>query len=358
MSGVPQAVGADDRFVQAVDDFDEINRLFRAKHWTDGLPIVPPTEARVARMLAATALAPDTLIARLAPAFGEATVERIAVNAVMAGCDPEYLPLLITVVHAVNEPQFNLQGIQATTNPVAVWILVNGPVARQLAINAGHNCLGEGAWANLTIGRALRLILRNIGGAIPGEMDRSTQGQPGRIAFCCAENEDDSPWTPWHVERGFARAAGTVTVIAAEGTINMNTHTKTAEELIRVTADTMIHPPSNEYCNGGEPFIIYGPEHANIFHAAGLDKAEVKRRLWAASKMPASRMAAKDLGRARGSRREELGEIGPDTLLPIAKRPEDIGLVVAGGPGTHSIYVPCFGNSRAVTLEVTGGLPA
>ena len=343
---------------EAQDDLDAINRTYRDKKWSDGLPVVPPTAARVEKMLSKVARPRHDVVTTLAPGFGAATVELIAINAVLAGCDPEYMPALLAAVEAVSAPEFNLQGIQATTNPVAVWILVNGPVARQLAINAGHNCLGEGAWANLTIGRALRLILRNIGGAIPGEMDRSTQGQPGRIAFCCAENEDDSPWTPWHVERGFAAGTSTVTVIAAEGTINMNTHTKTAEELIRVTADTMIHPPSNEYCNGGEPFIIYGPEHANIFHAAGLDKAEVKRRLWAASMMPASRMAAKDLGRARGSRREELGEIGPDTLLPIAKRPEDIGLVVAGGPGTHSIYVPCFGNSRAVTLEINDGLPA
>lgn len=354
MSAVAPGSYTDGKFVEAPDDLDEINRLFRRNNWTDGLPIVPPTEARVARMLAATSLKPDFVVASLAPAFGEATVERIAVNAVMAGCDPEYLPLLITAVQAVSDPQFNLQGIQATTNPVAVWILVNGPIARRLSINASHNCLGEGSWANLTIGRALRLILRNIGGAIPGQMDRSTQGQPGRIAFCCAENEQDSPWTPWHVDRGFAANASTVTVIAAEGTINMNTHTKTAEELIRVTADTMIHPPSNEYCNGGEPFIVYGPEHAEIFHLAGLAKSDVKRLLWESSRMLASRMAVKDLGRAQGSRREELGEIGPDTLLPIAKRPEDIGLVVAGGPGTHSIYVPCFGNSRSVTLEIAG----
>jgi hypothetical protein len=337
---------------EAPEDYDAINQLYRERRWSDGLPIVPPTAERVAQMLGRTRRRPDEVVALVAPGFGAATVERIAINAVMAGCDPEYLPVVIAAVEAAAGEEFNLQGIQATTNPVAVWVVVNGPAAQRLGVNGAFNCLGQGAWSNATIGRALRLVLQNCGGALPGEMDRATQGQPGKYSFCCAENESASPWEPLHVERGFGRAASTVTVVGAEGTMNMNTHTKDAGELIRAIAETMQHPPSNEYTHGGEPWLILSPEHAEILKAAGLSKAEVKRRLWEGSKMPARRMTDKDLLRVHDSRGKELGRITPDTLLPVSPRPEDIWIVVAGGPGTHSVYVPCFGNSRAVTREV------
>jgi hypothetical protein len=335
--------------IEAPDDLEAINRLYRDRKWGDGLPIVPPTLERVERMLRHTKRGRHDVVAQVAPGFGDATVERIAINCVMAGCDPEYLPVVIAATEAVAEPQFNLQAIQATTNSVAVWIIVNGPAARQLGVNAAYNCLGQGTWANGTIGRALRLVLQNVGGALPGEMDRATHGQPGKYSFCCAEREDATPWQPLHVERGHAPEASTVTVVGAEGTMNMNTHSKDPAEFIRVCAETMMHPPSNEYTHGGEPWIILSPEHADILARAGFSKDEVKRRLWEGSKMPATRMTEKDLLRVHDSRTAELGSIGPDTLLPICPRPEDIGLIVAGGPGTHSVYVPCFGNSRAVT---------
>jgi hypothetical protein len=344
----------DDRAVlfEAPDDIDAINQLYRARRWSDGLPVVPPTVERVQQMLAGARRSPGEVVARVAPGFGAATVERIAINAVLAGCDPEYLPLVIAAVEAAAVPEFNLQGIQATTNPVAVWVVVNGPAAQRAGVNGTFNCLGQGAWANATIGRALRLVLQNIGGALPGEMDRATHGQPGKYSFCCAENETANPWEPLHVERGFARESSAVTVVGAEGTMNMNTHTKDAGELIRAIAETMQHPPSNEYTHGGEPWVILSPEHAEILKGAGLSKSEVKRRLWEGSKMPARRMTDKDLLRVHDSRGKELGRITPDTLLPVSPRPEDIWIVVAGGPGTHSVYVPCFGNSRAVTREV------
>src|SRR5690606_24703599 len=135
--------------------------------------------------------------------------------------------------------QFNLQGIQATTNPVAVWVIVNGPGAKHLGLNAGINCLGQGAWANAALGRAVHLVLQNVGGALPGEMDRATQGQPGKYTFCCAENEAANPWEPLHVERGFRADATTVTVVGAEGTMNMNTHTKDVDQLLNAFAETM-----------------------------------------------------------------------------------------------------------------------
>lgn len=334
------------------DDLDAINRAFQARRWGDGLPIVPPTRPRVQAMLAATPLERHEPIARLAPAFGTATVERIAINAVMAGCFPEYLPLLIAAVRAVADPRFNLQGVQATTNPVCVWLIVNGPAVQQLDVNAGFNCLGQGSWANATLGRALRLVLQNVGGALPGDMDRATHGQPGKYSFCCAENEAASPWEPLHVERGFARGTSTVTVVGASGTLNMNTHAKDADDLIRALADSMAFAASNDYWIGGQPWLILSPEHAQVLHSAGLTKPEVRRLLWESSKMPAGRMAHKDFERTRISRRAELGEIEASTLLPVSTAPEDIGLVVAGGPGTHSVYVPSFGETRAVTQSI------
>jgi len=338
---------------EAPDDLDAINRLYRERRWSDGLPIVPPTRERVERMLMGTKRNRYDDVARVAPAFGAATVERIAINAVLAGCDPEHLPILIAATEAIAEPQFNLQGIQATTNPVAVWLVINGPIAQRLNVNSTCNCLGQGAWANATLGRALHLILQNVGGALPGEMDRATQGQPGKYSFCCAENEEASPWEPLHVERGFSPDESTVTVVGAEGTLNMNTHSKDAAEFLRIVAETMIHPPSNEYVHGGEPWLVLGPEHADVLERGGCSKADVKRRLWELSKMPAARMSVRDLLRARESRGRELGEIGEDTLLTIAAHPEQIMIVVAGGPGTHSVYVPCFGNSRAVTRAIS-----
>jgi hypothetical protein len=336
------------------DDLDRINALYRDRRWSDGLPIVPPTPERVQRMLAGwPGRDPHELVATLVPGFGAATLHRIAINAVLAGCGPQHFAPLVAAVQALADPAFNLQAIQATTNPVAVWVLVNGPAAAALQFNGGTNCLGEGSWGNATLGRAVRLVLRNIGGAWPGELDRTTHGQPGRYAWCCAENETDSPWPPLHVERGFAVEANTVTVIGAEGTLNLNSHSKTADELVRVFAESMIHPPSNEYTHGGEPFLIVGPEHARVFAEGGYSKATLRQALWEASRMPAGRMAGRDRQRAVISRREELGEIGNDTLLPIAPRPDGIGVVVAGGPGTHSVYVPCFGNSLAVTRAFT-----
>ncbi|HTE13695.1 MAG TPA: hypothetical protein VK642_01330 [Burkholderiales bacterium] len=337
---------------EALDDLDAINKLYRERRWSDGLPIVPPTRERVARMLAGTRRKPDEVIATLPPGFGEATVERIAINAVMAGCDPEYLPVLIAATGAVAEAQFNIQGIEATTNSAAVWLVLNGPIVQQLEVNATFNCLGQGTWANATLGRAMRLILQNIGGALPGDMDRATQGQPAKYTFCCGESEAQSPWEPLHVERGFARDVSTVTVVAAEGTLNMNTHSKEAGELLRVIAESMVHPTSNEYCHGGEPWLVFAPEHADILKAGGLSKRDVKQRLWELTRMPARHLSVKEILRAQASRSDEYGEIKPETLLSISRTPDDIWFIVAGGPGTHSVYVPCFGNSRAVTREI------
>lgn len=338
--------------IEVPDDLDAFNRMYHGRGWTDGLPVIPPTVERVERMLRYSRRTPDEMVAVIPPGFGAATVERIAINAVLAGCSPNHLPVLIAAVEAVAAPEFNLQGMQTSTHPVAIWLIVNGPIAQQLQVNSTFNCLGQGSAANATLGRALRLLLQNVGGALPGEMDRATQGQPGKYSFCCAENETGNPWEPLHVSRGYAPGASAVTVVGAAGTLNMNTHAKDSGDVLRVIADSMVYPTSNDYWIGGEPWIVLGPEHAEILHRDGLSKREVQRRLWEACKMSAARMAAKELERTRNARNAELGDIGLDTLLPISPRPEDIGIVVAGAPGTHSVYVPSFGDTRSVTRKV------
>lgn len=338
--------------VEAEDDFDAMNALMRERGWSDGLPMIPPTAQRVEAMLAYCDRPWDEPVAKMAPRYGEATPLRLAANAVMSGCRPEYFPLLVLAIEAMCEEPFNLYAIQATTHLCAPLVVVNGPVVKELDINAGHNAFGPGWQANATIGRAIRLALVNIGGAIPGSGDMSTFGAPSKFSYLAAENEEASPWEPLHVERGFARDASTVTVVGAEGNLNMNTHTKDAGELVRAFAETMQHPPCNDYCHGGEPWIVIGPEHAEIFHRAGLSKAELKRQLWEHSKMPAARMTDRDILRVRDSRGAELGEIRPDTPLPVSHRPEDIYLIVAGGPGTHSTYIPSFGNTQSVTRAI------
>jgi len=338
--------------VEVADDIEAINALYRERQWGDGLPVIPPTRERVERMLAGTQRAHDEVVAEVAPGFGAATVQQIAVNAVLAGCEASHMPVLIAAVEAISAPEFNLQAVSTTTNAATAWVIVNGPVAQKLGMNSGLNCLGQGNWANATIGRAVHLIMQNIGHALPGEMDRATQGQPGKFTFCCSENEAASPWMPLHVERGFKSEQSTVTVVGASGTLNMLCHEKDAMDLLRVIADSMIYPASNDYWCGGAPWLVLGPEHADILHLAGLSKADVKALLWEKTKMQASRRSIKDLARTRDARSAELGEIGPDTLLPISPTPDEIGILVAGGPGTHSVYVPTFGNTRSVTRVI------
>jgi len=347
-TGKPMAAAA----ITIADDLIAFNDECERRRWSDGLPLVPPTPERVEQMLAGTKRARDEMVARIAPGFGEASVERIAINAVMAGCRPQELPVLIAAVEAVADERFNIQGIQATTNPVAPWIIVNGPLAATLGINAGINCLGQGTRANAVLGRALRLVLQNIGGAFPGEMDRATHGQPGKYTFCCAENEAASPWQPLHVERGFGADESVVTVVGAAGTLNLNSHSKDAADLLHALAISMIHPTSNDYHFAGEPWLVLSPEHADVLKRGGYSKADVKQKIWEQSKMPAASYARKDFERVQHARGSELGGISADTLLPIGPSPDEIGIVVAGGPGTHTVYVPTFGQTRAVSRRV------
>ncbi len=196
---------ADDRFLAIADDldFEDANEALYHAGVTDGLPVIPPTQTRVAKMLTGTTRDPGQSLGTMGPAYGQATIEKIAINAVMAGCQPEYLPVLVAACEALLEYDFNLYGINATTHPVTPMLVVNGPAVERLRINSGYNCMGQGWRANATIARAIRLILVNIVGGTPGSGDRATHGTPTKFSFCLGENELASPWEPLHVRRGF-----------------------------------------------------------------------------------------------------------------------------------------------------------
>ncbi|ETW94346.1 MAG: hypothetical protein ETSY1_35235 [Candidatus Entotheonella factor] len=207
--------------IELSDDFEAFNDYAMAQGWSDGLPLIPPTEARVERMLQGYERTSGSVIAHLPVEEAPCTVEKLAINAVMAGCKPSYMPLLIATVQAVVDPAFNLTAIQATTNPVTPMIIVNGPIRQQLGINSGYGCFGPGWQANATIGRALRLLLINVGGAVPGVQDMSVMGQPGKYTMCVGENEEESPWEPLHVERGLQPRQSAVTVVGISGCFNI-----------------------------------------------------------------------------------------------------------------------------------------
>ena len=352
MMDMVQLLKAPQAGFEAEDDFEAVNVYCRERGWTDGLPIVPPTQERVERMLAYCNRAWDEPIAALPPRFGAATPLRLAANAVMAGCLPEQFPIVMLALEAMSDERFNLYGIQATTHPCAPLIIVNGPIARELGINSGHSAFGPGAHANATIGRAVRLALVNIGGAIPGLGDMSTYGSPTKYSYCAAENEAASPWEPLHVELGFAKEASTVTVVAAEPPHNINDHeSTTAEGLLKTMAGTMATPGVNDIHHPlAAPVVLFCPEHAATVAAGGYSKADVKKYLFENARVPLSKFSDENVNRRLRKRMpEEFAKAGMDAMVPVAKSPENYTIVVIGGAGKHSAFIPTFGNTRLVT---------
>ncbi len=323
-----------------------ILRHYQDQGWTDGLPIVPPTEDDLREFLRFTDRAPREVVAVLPPRQGEATVERIAINAVMAGCRPEYLPVVITAVEALADPAFNLDSIQATTHPVAPLLIVNGPIAREIGINAGYNAFGQGFRANLTIGRAVRLLLMNVGGGLPGTGDRATQGSPAKIAYCVAENEDANPWEPLHVEAGFPADTSTVTAIGCEGPHNIQDHfSYTGLGILKVIAGAMGQAGSNNILAGGHPLLSLGPEHAATIARDGFTKRQVKEFVFEHARFPLARLGEE----YRKHLIQRGAKDAPDTMVPAVRSADDLSVIVVGGAGKHSCWQPTFGDQTAPT---------
>lgn len=302
-----------------IDETEDFMEACYENGWTDGLPVVPPTPERVERMLNGTDRNPDELIAVVPPKWGRATIEKVAINAVIAGCKPVYLPLVLAAVEAMTSEQFNLHGVQVTTSHVGPMLIVNGPIRKQLEINDGFNLFGQGWRANATIGRAVRLVCTNIGGALPGELDRAAFGHAGKYTCCIAEKEEASPWQPLHVDRGFQADDSTVTVFAAAGPQTVNDHgSNTAEGILNTIANNIAAPGNSS----GETLLVIGVEHAKTISEDGFSKDDLRQHI-------------------------------ADTTKQYSA--ENLLLMVAGGPaGRWTIIVPGWGSpsSRAVTIKV------
>ena len=258
---------------------DEIEACFD-RGWSDGLPVVPPTPLRVVRMLQGTKRAPDEVLGRVPPNLAECTVEKVAINVVMAGCKPEYLPVVLTAVEAALMDEFCMHGLLATTWFSGPVVIVNGPITRAIGMNSGGNALGQGNRANATIGRALQLVIRNVGGGRPGGVDRAALGNPGKYTFCFAEDESDPCWDSLAVERGFSPEASTVSLFAGDGVQGMfDQKSRQPESLARSYAAclrTVAHP---KIAMGADAFLVVTPEHLRVFREAGWTKQRLQEEL-------------------------------------------------------------------------------
>jgi hypothetical protein len=317
--------------------------------WTDGLPVVPPTADRVSAMLEAARLAPGKQIAFVEHRSVAITAEKVAINAVMAGCKPEYLPVVVAAVEGIGDPRWSYHGPGTSTGGAAVLMIVNGPIARELDINAGDNLFGPGWRANLTIGRAVRLVMRNVCGSLPGLLDRGTLGHPGKLSYVIAENEVDSPWTPLHVERGFRPEQSTVTVIASEAPHQFyNQLSPTAEGVLTTLADSM--RISGTVMGQSTYAVILAGEHMRTIAGSGWGKKEIRQFLFDHTKN--SHAHLKRTQRMAGAAQPA----DETTMRPLVASPDDILVVAAGGrAGAFSAFVPGWGsarNSEAVTKEV------
>jgi hypothetical protein len=313
-------------------------QYFINRGWSDGLPVLPPTESAIDAMMAASDLKKDELLGVIPPLNGTATAERVAANAVMAGCLPDYFPLVLAAVQGVLQPGFNLDGVQTTTGNVAPLIIINGPCRNTLQINYSSNVLGQGWRANATIGRALRLVLSNIGGAVPGVYDKATLGQPAKYTFCIAENEEENPWEPLHIERGFPLNTNVVSVFGCSGVNSaVDMASQTANGLLKTFALTMIGGLTSGVTST-ETMLIICPEHAAILAAGGYSKAAIRNELFVAARVPQEKISDENLELL--SKRRPMWFQHNESAIGVVDRPEDIWILVAGGKGAKSAYIP------------------
>ncbi len=327
--------------------FDELEEMFE-RGWTDGLPVIPPTRSRVEAMLGSHD--PSELLGEIAPAMARVTLERVAACGVLAGCRPEYFPVLVAAVQAVLEPAFNVGGQAVTTQPVGQVVVVNGPVRDAIGLNGSVGALGPGWRPNMTIGRALRLVITLTGGGFPGRLDRSALANPGKVGLCFAEDEEVSPWEPLHAERGYDPGRSVVTVFGADAPLSISDHRSTGpDELARVLGEAAAATWSpNWWPLGGTSLFVLCPEHARSFAEWGWSKQQVRDAMFEAVRRPAATL--------------RWGETTPlvlaaddDQLIGKWSRPEDIVIVVAGGEAGRfsAVFGPCLGmDAQPISKEV------
>jgi hypothetical protein len=318
--------------------------------WTDGLPVVPPTDASIAAMLAGAALGGHEVIGEIPSRNTSVRADKLAINAVLAGCRPEYLPVVVAAVRGLCRPEFAYHGPASSTGGSAIVLIVNGPIARRLGVNAGTNAFGQGHRANATIGRAVRLTMMNVMSTRPGLLDRATLGTPGKYTFCFAENEEDHPWQPLHVERGLRPGDSAVTVMASNSLGQVyNQLARTPEPLLRCFADALCNLGTPNVRGFNESLIVVAGEHAEVLRAAGWSRRDTQRFV-----MEHARRLVADFKRAG----RLPGAVEPEdetTWRHVFEAPEDILIVCAGGrAGSWSACLPGWGKkwTRSVTVPI------
>ena len=343
------------RRVEVDASFDAIQDYYEQQGWTDGLPVVPATEDLVRRMLLPYGQDPSTSLGIVQPRNAEVTLEKLAINAVMAGCKPEHFPVVVAAVKAALKPDFNIASVQATTGGAAPAVIVNGPLASELGINGDSGCFGPGYRANAVIGRAFRLFVRNVAGLIPGEMDKATLALPARYTFCFAENEERSPWQPRHEELGLDPTASMVTLMGVRGMYTiMESTSPTGIQVLRTLVGSLRTIGFSNYYQtgtGAQMALVLCPEHAAEIHASGLSKRDVSQYVFQNARMPLSRLE----GIAHYGNRnwpKWIDETDPDALIPIVGSADDVIVIVAGGDGRHSAWLAGWGVTRVVTQEI------
>ncbi len=345
--------GISSRLISLGEWDDDVESCFE-RGWSDGLPVVPPTDARILRMLQGTKRSPEEIIGNVPPNLTPITVEKVAINAVMAGCRPEYMPVVLAALEAALMPEATMHGVLCTTCFSSPILIVNGPITKKIGMNSGINCLGQGNRANATIGRALQLIIRNVGGGRPGELDRAVLGGPGKFTFCFAENETDPTWTPLNVARGFAPGTNTVTLFQGDGIQGfIDQRSRTPEELTLSLARSLMAVGNWKLCEFSNAVLVLVPEHYAIFRDAGWNRDRILAELHAALRRPGSDVIQGAHGIGEGvspSRRDEtVDKFWPEGLI----------IVHAGGQaGLFSAI--CAGwtggrfrdDSKTVTMEI------
>jgi len=332
-----------------VADLDSAIELCYTNGWTDGLPVVPPTAERVKAMLEAGGLEPERQLAFIENRQISVTAEKVAINAVMAGCKAEYMPVIAATVEALADPLYGYHGPATSTGGSAVFMLVNGPIARKLDINSGDNLFGPGWRANATIGRAVRLVMRNVIGTLPGELDRSSLGHAGKYTFCIAENEVNSPWPPFHTTRGFRADQNAVTIFAAYAPHQYANRLSATPEGVLATACAHIKVSAGT-ARQPQYAMVFAGEHQAIFKKAGWAREDVQRYVFEHTKNTVA-----DLKRINMI----AGEVKPEderTLFPLVERQQDLLVIAAGGfAGVQSAFIPGWGGkngSQSVTREI------
>lgn len=325
----------------------ELNDDLFQDAWMDGLPVVPPTEERVEKMLQFIKRDPLEVIGVIPPQMGVATVEKVAIHMVMAGCKPEYATVVFAALKTLLKPSFNLNGVQATTHNCAPLLVTSGSITKELDIHSGSNVFGSGFRSNATIGRAIRLILFHLGGAIPGELDNSTFGHPGKYSFCIGENDEANPWTSLHQDYGFSKEDSAVTLFACEAPHSVNDHINhSAKGVLTSVADTMATLGNNNLHCHGDVMVVIGPEHAKTIAKDDWTKQDIKEFLYENARVP---MSFAKLGGMYSEENAEafwpkwLQEADDDTNVPLVRSPERIAVTVAGGLGRFSMVLHGWG---------------